>query len=431
MYESIYIVSLPKNHVEYLNSTSTNRWGKDIFFCSDPPGRKLGSGGGSVYAIKQARKQIRKSYHREIVINSDGESRRLPAYSVLGKVMMPLPIDGHEILLESQIATIRTLLDADTDGFYRTAISSGDVLLKPGKFASLPHYDLLCIGAKGSLESASKHGVFIISSNADTFSSPILTLQKPTLQRLEELKNKYQIAIDSGLWLLSQRASDLLFKSSTEKDGNVHHFDLYTSFPHLIEKHELSMGIMYSPSDSGFYHFGSGTDLLKSAQSLGLDMKSGCWIDDSRLDDGWILTGENILTHIPSEMKGWELPKGICVDLLPLKNRERCLRIYGINDLFRGTAQEDSTTFVDASLAEFSKKANLPTDTDIYDLPLFPCSDNINTLSYLGEWLSKRNKASDRNKDKKALEAYLKLPKLSARELGGMTDFKQLYKDEK
>lgn len=427
MHESIYIVSLPSNHVEYLNSFPKKGEDRDIFFCSDPPNAKLGSGGGSVYAIMQARDKRKKLYHREIVINSDGESRRLPAYSVQGKVMMPLPGKVYKTLLDIQVETIDTFLESDTDGFYRTAISCGDVLLDLKQVPFIPHYDLLCIGVKGELEKASKHGVFIVSQNANIFSIPIQVLQKPLVQQLEVLQEKFEIAIDSGLWLLSQKASDLLFKSSRGKGRELNYFDLYSSFPDIIKRHKLSIGVMYDSSDSHFYHFGSSKDLLRSAKSLNLDIKGSCWIDSSELSDKWILKGDNILTHIPKEMKGWELPHGVCLDFLPLKNGLKCLRVYGIDDLFKGTAIEGAS-FVNAPLLELAGIASLSTTIDIYELPLFPCSEDIDVLAFVGEWLSQWHLYYLKSSNKEVLETYKKLPKIAAKELGCMTDFEELYR---
>src|SRR5438270_6511279 len=70
---------------------------------ADPPGRRAGSGGATLGALRALSEQFALSpsnlqRSRILLIHSGGASQRLPAYSSLGKIFAPLPLlrpDGH------------------------------------------------------------------------------------------------------------------------------------------------------------------------------------------------------------------------------------------------------------------------------------------------------------------------------------------------
>ncbi len=64
---------------------------------------------------------------------------------------------------------------------------------------------------------ATHHGVFISDRNQPE--SLDFMLQKPSLQELENLSKTHLFLMDIGIWLLSDRAVDLLMKRSLKEMG--------------------------------------------------------------------------------------------------------------------------------------------------------------------------------------------------------------------
>ena len=86
------------------------------FAASDPPGRQLGSGGGTANLLDLARRALAPrstlsqwlSQSPKLMIHASGQSRRLPAYAAEGKLRLPMPrIAGRSGQTPGQ-----TLLDA-------------------------------------------------------------------------------------------------------------------------------------------------------------------------------------------------------------------------------------------------------------------------------------------------------------------------------
>ena len=71
------------------------------FATFDPPNAQLGSGGGTAHVLNQAWKSAKASSAsfrdwvnsgQRVVLHGGGESRRLPAYAAIGKLLMPFPV---------------------------------------------------------------------------------------------------------------------------------------------------------------------------------------------------------------------------------------------------------------------------------------------------------------------------------------------------
>ena len=61
---------------------------------------------------------------------------------------------------------------------------------------------------------------------------------------------------------------------------------------------------------------------------------------------GWALTCEHVLTGIPDNDWSLALPRGTCLDIVPFGESAFCVRVYGIDDLFRGPIGAAETTWV-------------------------------------------------------------------------------------
>ena len=69
----------------------------EYFVIADPVGRPLGSGGATLHALAELSRQLPAptsvwwATSRVLLVNSGGDSRRLPAYGPCGKIFVPLP----------------------------------------------------------------------------------------------------------------------------------------------------------------------------------------------------------------------------------------------------------------------------------------------------------------------------------------------------
>jgi len=94
-----YLVSLPPNSAasfEELMELPRPSW----FATADPPGGKLGSGGGTANLLIEAWRQTSPREltfgewlqdDKRLMVHGGGQSRRLPAYAAPGKIQLPMP----------------------------------------------------------------------------------------------------------------------------------------------------------------------------------------------------------------------------------------------------------------------------------------------------------------------------------------------------
>ena len=115
------------------------------FATFDPPGAQLGSGGGTAHVLHQAWKNDQAKFanfsdwisnNQRVVLHGGGESRRLPSYAAIGKLLMPFPVlrwsRGQQLgqtLLDMNEPFLRTAFQQSADSA-KVMIASGDVLLR-------------------------------------------------------------------------------------------------------------------------------------------------------------------------------------------------------------------------------------------------------------------------------------------------------------
>jgi len=204
------LLSLPSNlapHFAELENKPPPEW---IAGC-DPPGLPLGSGGGMANLLVQAWQQtgaglafgtwLRAS--QKLLLNSGGESRRLPAYAATGKTLLPIPVfrwaQGQRLdqtLLDLQLPQSRSLLEQSPPRIV-ALVTCGDVLIRSmGPLPPLPDVDVLCVGLWVAPEAASQHGVFFCSPGSPDHLE--FVLQKPSPEQIRALANEHLFLIDTG-----------------------------------------------------------------------------------------------------------------------------------------------------------------------------------------------------------------------------------------
>jgi fucokinase len=174
---------------------------------SAPEGRHIGSGGATLRALQVLGKSDPAwwSRNRVLVIHAGGESRRLPEYSLTGKLFGILPERtpwGENSTVFDETLALSTLwLDRFFAGL---AVSSGDVVLTFDA-AGLDWGRPGVVGAaiRQPMEVGTRHGIYVLDDRGRVYSF----LQKPTPAQVraaggvlpgDEVSSEH-VALDTGL----------------------------------------------------------------------------------------------------------------------------------------------------------------------------------------------------------------------------------------
>jgi galactokinase/mevalonate kinase-like predicted kinase len=394
------LLSLPPNLVGCFHDVTG--LSHDEFFCTnDPVGHKLGSGGGTTWLLQQAHEWL--NGERCIVLHAGGQSRRLPSYAPSGKILTPIPVFRWErgqrlsqSLLDLQLPLYERMM-AQAPQRLTTMIVSGDVYIRAAeRIGQIPDADVVCYGLWLDASIAKDHGVFV----SDRRSPNVLKmmLQKPSTERLSELLKDHFYLTDIGIWLLSDRAVNLLMKRSMKEDGTLKEYDMYSEFGCTLgthptiddpELHELSVAIV--PLQGGeFYHFGTSGEMISSTMAIQnivndqrdimhhdrkphpsiftqnaitkipfTEQNQNIWIENSCVGEHWTLSHDHIITGVPDNDWTITLEPGQCVDIIPIGETQYCVRRYDINEKFAGAAQQEKRFPVLDSLDHLENLDNL------------------------------------------------------------------------
>lgn len=376
------LLSLPPNLVGCFHDITG--YPKDEWFCThDPIGHKLGSGGGSVHLLMEYWKAHgKKADERLLLLHAGGQSRRLPAYAPSGKILTPIPVfrweRGQRLsqnLLQLQLQLYERIMDSAPKSL-RTMIVSGDVYIRATQpLQPIPEADVVCYGLWLGPEIAKDHGVFV-STRKDPAALECM-LQKPSVDTLNRLQKDHFYLTDIGVWLLSDKAIDVLTHHSTN-NGKVTEYDLYGTFGCGLGTHpsqrddevaQLNVAILPLPGGE-FYHFGTSHELLSSTVAIQnlvndqrhilhhsmkpcpsifvqntitlrpfTDNNENVWVENSHVGAQWLLSHNNIVTGAPENDWAVSLGPNECIDFVPIGEEAWCVRRYGFYDKFAGEEQ--------------------------------------------------------------------------------------------
>ena len=65
------------------------------------------------------------------------------------------------------------------------------------------------------------------------------------------------------------------------------------------------------------------------------------WIENSYIGSGWKLQEDHVITGVPENDWDIQLPKGICIDIVPVGDNGHAVRVYHIDDRFDGDKQHE------------------------------------------------------------------------------------------
>lgn len=477
------LLSLPSNLIQYFYDIEN--LSRVEYYCdSDPKDKRVGSGGGTAWLLQSCyKKESGKNnfegfndwllHEKRIILHAGGQSRRLPAYASSGKVLTPIPIfrweRGQKLsqnLLSLQLSLYEKIM-LKAPKTLNTLIASGDVYIRSNdELQEIPNVDVVCYGMWVEPSLATNHGVFVM--NRKSPSQLEYMLQKPKLKDLEALLDSNIFLMDVGIWVLSDRAVELLCKKSYDDNGNIAFYDLYSEFGLALGKNPKikddllnSLSVAILPLDNGeFYHYGTSKELISSTvkvQNLVLDQREimqkglkpnpsifvqnshveyvfdsenkNIWIENCWISGTWTFTEDNIVTGVPKNNWTLFLNKGICVDVVPVGENSYSVRPYHISDKFKGQIKDINTTFLGVPFVEWCSDKNVDLSEivlyndvdDIFDAKIFPVVDDITQIESFLKWmLGMTNK-------KEILDKWKSAKKLSADELLEYADIKRLY----
>ena len=374
------------------------------YFCTcDPEGHRIGSGGGTAWLLWQAflseggNAESTESTEfgrwlaseKRILLHAGGQSKRLPGYATSGKILTPIPVirweRGQRLsqdLLSLQLPLYERMMEQAPDSLH-TMVVSGDVLIRAEqRLPAIPEADVVCFGLWLDASVAKNHGVFV----SDRRTPQVLKqmLQKPAVEELNELQGTHYYLTDIGIWLLSDRAVEMLTKRSG-KPSQPEFYDLYSDFGRALgtdpqtddpELRGLSVAILPLPGGE-FYHFGTSSEMISSTlrlQNRTSDQREimhhdrkphpsiftqnalthcrftednqNIWIENSHVGRKWTLTHDNIVTGVPRN--DWEvtLQPGECIDVVPTGESDYVVRRYRIDEAVDSSEMQDKANLV-------------------------------------------------------------------------------------
>ena len=450
------LLSLPPNLVDCFHDiTGLSR--EEWFCTNDPVGAKLGSGGGTTWLMQEYEKSeyydnqsTEGKPEKRLILHAGGQSRRLPAYAPSGKILTPIPVFRWERvqrlsqdLLSLQVPLYEKIMSAAPEGL-RTMIVSGDVYIRATQpIGEIPDADVVCYGLWLGPEIACDHGIFVSSHEKPGILKCMM--QKPSVQALTHLLENHYYLTDIGIWLLSDKAMQVLRNKSLNADGSIKEYDLYSEFGCGLgtdpttpddEVSQLSVAILPLPGGE-FYHYGTTHEILSSTLSVQnivndqreimhhsrrphpsmfvqnsemkiklTDKNQNIWIENSWIGEKWTLTRDNVITGVPEN--DWEisLQPGQCVDIVPIGEKGYAVRTYGFNDKFAGKLQ-------------FT--------------PLFPVVENLDELHRVLRQMLEAMKTADESQyaDKVSPKDFSDEQKRSAEQISSQANLRRLSAQRK
>lgn len=485
-----FLLSLPPRmaaQFEELENRPRPAW----FATSDPDGSRLGSGGGTAHLLVAAwaatgsglkfEDWLRAS--RKLLLHGGGQSRRLPAYGPMGKVLMPMPVlrwaRGQRLdqsLLDVQLPDYQRVLDhapADTVAM----VASGDVVLRFGsRLPAFPSVDVLGLGMWVPPEKAKDFGVFFVPRHRP--GELAFFLQKPSPQRIHELAADHLALVDTGTWLFSERAVRVLMErcgwqwdNQAFAGGRPAGYELYAKFGLALgrapqwndpEVNALTCAVVPLP-EAEFYHFGTSRQMIESMSSLQnaeldasklgmvgarrppsqhvlnarfqfplrLEENHTLWIENSHVPPSWSLVSEHVLTGVPENDWDLRLEAGACLDFVPIGEENFCLRACGMDDPFRGELEKESTLWFGRAFTDWMARRNislqqagLDATCDIQQAALFPVLAPSQITPRFVEWLFAAEPATN----PAFVALWLTSPRLSAQRIQDEVNLARLYR---
>ncbi|GEM_PF-237317 len=234
----------------------------------DPGGIRVGSGGAALHALKYIRGDFRGAdcfdTSKILLIQSGGDSRRVPQSSSAGKLFSPVPRERAgsvcSTLFDEIMDTMAALPCRLPPGLLHLA---GDILLKFDPLeADIPDAEAAALTVKERAETGQNHGVFV--PGTDGFAQRFLH-KRPAgaLQSEGAVDADGKVFIDTGaIWLGSEVVKSLFGLISTEgaiDDAKLSRFvsekarlSFYADFVYPMAEGSALEQYLKEPPEGGF-----------------------------------------------------------------------------------------------------------------------------------------------------------------------------------
>ncbi len=200
---------------------------------SDPDGKRIGSGGATLQVLRVLSEQegFGGNFHgkRVLVIHSGGDSKRVPQYSVCGKLFSPVPRelpDGRpSTLFDEFLIGMAGVPSRFKDGML---VLSGDVLLLFNPLQIDAQFSgAAAVSMKSPVEVGKDHGVFL-NDGTDHVQKFLHKQTVETLQNMGAVNSQGNVDLDTGAVLCSAEMLEALFSLIAE-NGQIQE-DRYSQF---------------------------------------------------------------------------------------------------------------------------------------------------------------------------------------------------------
>jgi len=201
---------------------------KRILVVADPEGKRIGSGGSTLFSLLTVLYNEQESFKLEdakrilenlriLIVHAGGDSKRLPSYSSCGKIFIPVPGENDTAipvtLFDRQMPTYLALPPGPNNSG-QVVIASGDVLLTfDPESVNFGASGIVGLGAYATLEEASKHGVFVRGEQSQVK----MFLQKPSIEEQREnnaVDHYDRTLLDIGVMRIDADTAATLLKAS-------------------------------------------------------------------------------------------------------------------------------------------------------------------------------------------------------------------------
>ncbi|MFO1513735.1 MAG: bifunctional fucokinase/fucose-1-phosphate guanylyltransferase, partial [Verrucomicrobiota bacterium] len=281
----------------------------------------------------------------------------------------------------------------------------------------------------------------------------------------------------TGMWLLSERAVRVLLercgwdeRAKQFTGGRAANYEFYSRFALALGHQPVESDPLIKPLTSAvvplnhaeFYHFGTSLQMIESVselQNLVLDetklgtsagrrhpdqylqnTQFACplrreenhtlWVENSVVPASWQIACEHVLTGVPPNDWQLQLEPGVCLDFVPVGDRDFCLRAYGIRDSFSGRLGDANTKWLGRPATEwFATRGlnpvacGLAPDADIQLSALFLVLAERELDGAFIEWLFTARPAARPD----FASRWKELPRRSAQQLLEQANMRRLY----
>ena len=256
----------------------------------------------------------------------------------------------------------------------------------------------------------------------------------------------------------------LLAERSKKADGSWNFYDMYGEFglalgrnPQVKDEALNQLKVVILPLPGGeFYHYGTSRELLSSTvaiQNLVNDQReimhlkvkphpaifvqnalvdielkaenSDVWIENSHVGKQWTLAHKHVITGIPQNDWNITLPAGVCVDVVPMGEKDYVARCYGFNDAFKGKLDSDDTLFMGEPVTKWLAERGLAVENiehneDLQAARIFPVCSSVSDLGKIFRWMISDSSYEEGKK------LWLKARCISADEISAYANLRRL-----